>query len=89
MLIPSAMVFTADFKLGHYMKVPPRPMFWAQVRQTRITSSNISYLCINVDHRHHHRWYNTVGRSNLVGRMSAAHARSNVFLYYRMFTHIP
>jgi hypothetical protein len=27
-----AMQFTADFKLGHYMKVPPRPMFWAQVR---------------------------------------------------------
>lgn len=26
-----AMQFTADFKLGHYMKVPPRPMFWAQV----------------------------------------------------------
>ena len=26
-----AMQFTADFKLGHYMKIPPRPMFWAQV----------------------------------------------------------
>lgn len=22
---------TGDFKLGHYMKIPPRPMFWAQV----------------------------------------------------------
>lgn len=22
---------TSDFKLGHYMKIPPRPMFWAQV----------------------------------------------------------
>ncbi|KAJ6460926.1 small oligopeptide transporter [Mycena sanguinolenta] len=27
-----AMQFTADFKLGHYMKIPPRPMFWCQVR---------------------------------------------------------
>ncbi|KAI0076152.1 OPT oligopeptide transporter [Panus rudis PR-1116 ss-1] len=26
-----ALTFTSDFKLGHYMKVPPRPMFWAQV----------------------------------------------------------
>ena len=29
-----AMVFTADFKLGHYMKIPPRPMFWSQVVST-------------------------------------------------------
>ena len=27
----SAMVFTADFKLGHYMKVPPRAMFFGQI----------------------------------------------------------
>ena len=26
-----ALTFTSDFKLGHYMKVAPRPMFWAQV----------------------------------------------------------
>ncbi|KAL7278030.1 OPT oligopeptide transporter [Trametes coccinea BRFM310] len=26
-----ALQFTSDFKLGHYMKVPPRVMFWAQV----------------------------------------------------------
>ncbi|RDB22006.1 Sexual differentiation process protein isp4 [Hypsizygus marmoreus] len=26
-----ALQFTSDFKLGHYMKVPPRSMFWAQV----------------------------------------------------------
>jgi hypothetical protein len=25
------MQFTADLKLGHYMKVPPQPMFWCQV----------------------------------------------------------
>nr|AGA20372.1 oligopeptide transporter 1 [Phanerodontia chrysosporium] len=26
-----ALTFTSDFKLGHYMKIPPRPMFWSQV----------------------------------------------------------
>ncbi|KAI0739693.1 OPT oligopeptide transporter [Daedaleopsis nitida] len=26
-----ALQFTSDFKLGHYMKIPPRAMFWAQV----------------------------------------------------------
>jgi hypothetical protein len=26
-----ALIFTADFKLGHYMKIPPRTMFWCQV----------------------------------------------------------
>ncbi|KAF8510486.1 OPT oligopeptide transporter [Gautieria morchelliformis] len=29
-----ALSFTSDFKLGHYMKVPPRPMFWAQIVAT-------------------------------------------------------
>ncbi|EGO23107.1 hypothetical protein SERLADRAFT_371352 [Serpula lacrymans var. lacrymans S7.9] len=26
-----ALTFASDFKLGHYMKIPPRPMFWSQV----------------------------------------------------------
>ncbi|KAG1864939.1 OPT oligopeptide transporter protein-domain-containing protein [Suillus subalutaceus] len=26
-----ALTFTSDFKLGHYMKIPPRSMFWGQV----------------------------------------------------------
>jgi len=26
-----AMVFTADFKLGHYMKIPPRVVFFSQI----------------------------------------------------------
>ena len=26
-----ALTFTGDFKLGHYMKIPPREMFWALV----------------------------------------------------------
>ncbi|KAF9531386.1 small oligopeptide transporter [Crepidotus variabilis] len=29
--VTQAIQFTGDFKLGHYMKIPPRPMFWAQV----------------------------------------------------------
>ncbi|KAF9899145.1 hypothetical protein BX616_003223 [Lobosporangium transversale] len=31
-----AMLFTSDLKLGHYMKVPPRAMFWAQCMGTFI-----------------------------------------------------
>jgi OPT family small oligopeptide transporter len=26
-----ALTFTSDFKLGHYMKIPPRKMFWCQI----------------------------------------------------------
>ncbi|KAG8946224.1 hypothetical protein FRC04_011970 [Tulasnella sp. 424] len=31
-----ALTFASDMKLGHYMKIPPRPMFWAQVVATII-----------------------------------------------------
>ncbi|KAF9117023.1 hypothetical protein BGW39_002508, partial [Mortierella sp. 14UC] len=31
-----AMLFTSDLKLGHYMKIPPRAMFWAQLIGTVI-----------------------------------------------------
>ncbi|KAF9078018.1 OPT oligopeptide transporter protein-domain-containing protein, partial [Rhodocollybia butyracea] len=31
-----AIAFTQDFKLGHYMKIPPRVMFWAQIFSTLI-----------------------------------------------------
>ncbi|KAG0048796.1 hypothetical protein BGZ83_006303 [Gryganskiella cystojenkinii] len=31
-----ALMFTGDLKLGHYMKVPPRAMFWAQLMGTLI-----------------------------------------------------
>ncbi|KAF9420378.1 hypothetical protein BGZ76_004099 [Entomortierella beljakovae] len=31
-----ALVFTSDLKLGHYMKVPPRSMFWAQLVGTSL-----------------------------------------------------
>ncbi|KAH8101599.1 OPT oligopeptide transporter [Cristinia sonorae] len=34
-----ALTFTSDFKLGHYMKVPPRPMFMAQVMATIIAGT--------------------------------------------------
>ncbi|KAG0029015.1 hypothetical protein BGZ81_004207 [Podila clonocystis] len=33
-----ALTFTSDLKLGHYMKVPPRAMFWAQMLGTFIAS---------------------------------------------------
>jgi len=31
-----ALTFTSDLKLGHYMKIPPRAMFWAQLVGTFI-----------------------------------------------------
>ncbi|KII91025.1 hypothetical protein PLICRDRAFT_28874 [Plicaturopsis crispa FD-325 SS-3] len=34
-----ALTFTSDFKLGHYMKIPPRSMFWAQVVATIIAGT--------------------------------------------------
>ena len=34
-----ALEFTADFKLGHYMKVSPRSMFWGQVVATIIAGT--------------------------------------------------
>ena len=51
-----ALTFTSDFKLGHYMKIPPRPMFWAQVIATVVAGTvqlgvqswmftNISDMC--------------------------------------------
>ncbi|PCH41947.1 small oligopeptide transporter, partial [Wolfiporia cocos MD-104 SS10] len=33
------MMFASDFKLGHYMKIPPRPMFWCQVISTMIAGT--------------------------------------------------
>ncbi|PKU69522.1 oligopeptide transporter 7 [Dendrobium catenatum] len=38
-----ALIFLQDFKLGHYMKIPPRTMFMAQVVGTMISS--LVYLC--------------------------------------------
>ncbi|PPQ65048.1 hypothetical protein CVT26_015744 [Gymnopilus dilepis] len=34
-----ALTFTSDFKLGHYMKVPPRAMFWSQVVATVVAGT--------------------------------------------------
>ncbi|EGN97372.1 hypothetical protein SERLA73DRAFT_75065 [Serpula lacrymans var. lacrymans S7.3] len=34
-----ALTFTSDFKLGHYMKIPPRTMFWGQVVATLIAGT--------------------------------------------------
>ncbi|KAJ7803652.1 OPT oligopeptide transporter protein-domain-containing protein, partial [Mycena olivaceomarginata] len=35
----SALNLASHFKLGHYMKIPPRPMFWSQVIATVVTSA--------------------------------------------------
>ncbi|KAJ7641107.1 OPT oligopeptide transporter [Roridomyces roridus] len=34
-----ALTFSSDFKLGHYMKIPPRTMFWAQIVATVIAGT--------------------------------------------------
>ena len=34
-----ALTFTSDFKLGHYMKIPPRSMFWSQVVATVVAGT--------------------------------------------------
>lgn len=34
-----ALMFASDFKLGHYMKIPPRTMFWGQVVATAIAGT--------------------------------------------------
>ncbi|KAJ7822431.1 small oligopeptide transporter [Mycena leptocephala] len=39
LITPLAILFTADFKLGHYMKIPPRPMFWCQIVATLIAGT--------------------------------------------------
>lgn len=34
-----ALTFTSDFKLGHYMKIPPRKMFWCQIVATIVAGT--------------------------------------------------
>ncbi|KAJ7691304.1 OPT oligopeptide transporter protein-domain-containing protein [Mycena rosella] len=34
-----SLTFASDFKLGHYMKIAPRPMFWSQVVATVIAGT--------------------------------------------------
>ncbi|EIW77486.1 OPT oligopeptide transporter [Coniophora puteana RWD-64-598 SS2] len=34
-----ALMFASDFKLGHYMKVPPRSMFWCQIAATVVAGT--------------------------------------------------
>ncbi|KAH7922259.1 OPT oligopeptide transporter [Leucogyrophana mollusca] len=34
-----ALQFASDFKLGHYMKIPPRTMFWAQVSASVVSAT--------------------------------------------------
>ncbi|EJD07359.1 OPT oligopeptide transporter, partial [Fomitiporia mediterranea MF3/22] len=37
--VSQALRFTSDFKLGHYMKVPPRTMFWCQIVGTVVAGT--------------------------------------------------
>ncbi|OAX33999.1 small oligopeptide transporter [Rhizopogon vinicolor AM-OR11-026] len=37
--VNQALTFTADFKLGHYMKIPPREMFWCQIAAAVVAGS--------------------------------------------------
>ncbi|KAI0051364.1 OPT oligopeptide transporter [Auriscalpium vulgare] len=64
-----ALQFTSDFKLGHYMKIPPRPMFWCQVVATVIAGtvqlgvqawmfSNVNDIC-QADQKDHFICANT------------------------------
>jgi hypothetical protein len=39
-----ALAFLQDFKLGHYMKIPPRTMFMAQVSYYTSHMNNDRYL---------------------------------------------
>src|SRR6267142_4548262 len=34
-----AVEFTSNFKLGHYMKIPHRPIFWCQIIATVVAST--------------------------------------------------
>jgi len=34
-----ALTFASDFKLGHYMKIAPRPMFWSQIIATIVAGT--------------------------------------------------
>ena len=34
-----ALQFASDMKLGHYMKVPPRTMFWCQIIATIVAGT--------------------------------------------------
>ena len=54
--VTQALEFTSDLKLGHYMKIPHRPMFWCQIVGTVVAGtvqlgvqawmfSNIEGLC--------------------------------------------
>jgi OPT family oligopeptide transporter len=38
-MMTQALQFTSDMKLGHYMKVPPRSMFWCQIAATVVAGT--------------------------------------------------
>jgi hypothetical protein len=42
--VVQAVVFLRDFKLGHYMKIPPRSMFLVQVRFLVRPNTEIAFI---------------------------------------------
>lgn len=49
-----ALTLTSDFKLGHYMKIPPRPMFWGQVVASIVAlTSQLGVQAWMFTHIHH------------------------------------
>jgi len=51
-----ALIFTADFKLGHYMKIPPRTMFWCQVCSQNVTLFADMLTVTRADYMYCRRW---------------------------------
>jgi hypothetical protein len=64
-----AMQFTADFKLGHYMKIPPRPMFCGQVRIIECDEHADRILPNHQGCRHHHCWYSAARGAVMVSQI--------------------
>ena len=44
-----ALTFLSDFKLGHYMKIPPRSMFLVQVNHTTNNKKKGCVVSVNSD----------------------------------------
>lgn len=62
-----ALTFTSDFKLGHYMKIPPRPMFWAKVVATVVAGTVQLGVQLDV---HEHPWNVRLRSAELLHRKS-------------------
>ena len=43
--LTQAIAFLGDLKIGHYMKIPPRPMFWCQVCRVIVCVKSCALRC--------------------------------------------